>query len=277
MKQVKSGWPAKIFLLGSFFLGQVSGAEAGDLSATLSTSAGIIEIKLLPEAAPKTVSNFVTLAQKGFFDGLIFHRIVPGVLIQTGDPRGNGSGGPGYCFADEFTSGLKHSKAGLVSMANTGAATNGSQFFVTLAAAPHLDQRHTIFAEVTKGMEVVTKIAQSELVGVKPVVDIKINKISIAGEFKPVAFTKQRQLSDSELKTKLQTPVRQLLTGVAETLNLGALGDLKFRYVHSKCAESQVAFDASFAKASAAKLLLFGRVHGDDELVIEQFQFTRGR
>jgi peptidyl-prolyl cis-trans isomerase A (cyclophilin A) len=142
--------------------------------AIFETSQGNIVIKLLEKEAPKTVENFVGLAEgtkeftnentgkkekRPFYDGLIFHRVIPDFMIQGGCPQGSGMGGPGYKFADEFHPSLKHAKPGKLSMANSGPNTNGSQFFITVAATPWLDNRHTIFGEVVEGQDVANKIS----------------------------------------------------------------------------------------------------------------------
>jgi cyclophilin family peptidyl-prolyl cis-trans isomerase len=123
-------------------------------TATLRTDKGDIVIELLPQAAPLTVNNFVFLARQHYYDGVTFHRVIPGFMAQGGDPTGTGGGGPGYTFADETDSGLNFDGPGLVAMANRGPDTNGSQFFITYAATPHLNGQHTIFGRVTSGMEV---------------------------------------------------------------------------------------------------------------------------
>jgi cyclophilin family peptidyl-prolyl cis-trans isomerase len=146
----------------------------------IETTQGTIEADLYEAEAPKTVENFVTLAKKGFYDGIIFHRVIPGFMIQTGDPTGTGMGGPGYQFSDEFSKKLRHDKPGTLSMANSGPNTNGSQFFITDAATPWLDDRHSVFGLVTGGMDVVNKIAQAPRDRQdKPVQKIAINKIVI--------------------------------------------------------------------------------------------------
>jgi cyclophilin family peptidyl-prolyl cis-trans isomerase len=129
--------------------------------ATLHTSEGAIEVELYPDDAPKTVENFLKLARDGFYDGVIFHRVIPDFMIQGGDPTGTGMGGPGYEFEDEFN---EHPVArGALAMANAGPNTNGSQFFiVTAEATPCLDGKHTVFGKVTSGMDVVDKISGAE-------------------------------------------------------------------------------------------------------------------
>jgi peptidyl-prolyl cis-trans isomerase A (cyclophilin A) len=149
--------------------------EAGAY-AIFETSQGNIVIRLLEKEAPKTVANFIGLAEgtkeftneatgkkekRNFYDGLGFHRVIPQFMIQGGCPRGDGRGGPGYTFADEFHPSLKHSKTGKLSMANSGPNTNGSQFFITVAPTPWLDNRHTIFGEVVEGQEVADKISNA--------------------------------------------------------------------------------------------------------------------
>lgn len=138
--------------------------KAEQLGVVLHTSKGDIEIELTPKETPITVASFVNLVQKGYYSGIKFHRVIPGFVIQGGDPTGTGSGGPGYQFKDEFDASLKHSGAGILSMANAGPGTNGSQFFITLGAQPHLDNKHSVFGKVTKGMDVVTSIKQGDTI-----------------------------------------------------------------------------------------------------------------
>jgi len=144
------------------------------MHAIFDTSKGKFKIKLFADKAPKTVENFVGLAEgtkewldpksgqkvkRPFYDGLVFHRVIANFMIQGGDPLGNGTGGPGYRFEDEFHPELTHNKPGLLSMANAGPGTNGSQFFITVVKCPWLDNKHTIFGEVVEGYDVVEKIA----------------------------------------------------------------------------------------------------------------------
>jgi cyclophilin family peptidyl-prolyl cis-trans isomerase len=141
-------------------------------SATISTDKGDMVIELFADKTPKTVNNFVFLAREGFYDGTIFHRVIADFMVQGGDPTGTGRGGPGYRFADEFHPSLKHSKPGILSMANAGPGTNGSQFFITHIATPWLDGKHAVFGQITSGMDVVMSIpprdpGQPEYPGVK--------------------------------------------------------------------------------------------------------------
>jgi cyclophilin family peptidyl-prolyl cis-trans isomerase len=131
-------------------------------TATIVTPEGDIVIELFADKAPKTVNNFVFLAREGFYDGVTFHRVIKGFMAQGGDPTGSGRGGPGYRFEDEFHSQLRHDGPGVLSMANAGPNTNGSQFFITHAATPHLDNRHAIFGKVTEGMKVVLSIPERD-------------------------------------------------------------------------------------------------------------------
>ena len=151
--------------------------------AVMETSMGTIELELFAKEAPKTVKNFVGLAQKGYYKGTIFHRVIDNFMIQGGDPTGTGTGGEsiyGKTFADEFVPTLKHSTPGILSMANAGPNTNGSQFFITLVPTPWLDGHHTIFGKVVKGMEVVTAIGKVETTkpGDRPVKDVVIKSVT---------------------------------------------------------------------------------------------------
>jgi peptidyl-prolyl cis-trans isomerase A (cyclophilin A) len=163
--------------------------------AEFATTEGSFTVRLFDQEAPNTVANFVGLAEgtkewtdpgthqkvkKPFYDGIIFHRVIDGFMIQGGDPLGQGIGGPGYKFADEFHPSLRHSKAGILSMANAGPNTNGSQFFITLGPTPHLDNRHSVFGEVTEGMDVVRRIGSTPTGRQdRPVKDVVINAVTI--------------------------------------------------------------------------------------------------
>jgi peptidyl-prolyl cis-trans isomerase B (cyclophilin B) len=129
---------------------------------TIETDKGNIELELLPQHAPQTVNNFVFLAREGFYDGVVFHRVIANFMIQGGDPTGSGRGGPGYRFADELDGNPLRHERGVISMANAGPDTNGSQFFITHGPQPHLDGRHTVFGRVTAGQDVVDSIAQGD-------------------------------------------------------------------------------------------------------------------
>ncbi len=139
-------------------------------TATISTDKGDMVIELFAEKTPNTVNNFVFLAREGFYDGVIFHRVIADFMAQGGDPTGTGTGGPGYRFEDEFHSELKHDKPGTLSMANSGPGTNGSQFFITHVPTPHLNNRHSIFGQVTEGIDVLMAVE----------VGTKISSVSIA-------------------------------------------------------------------------------------------------
>jgi peptidyl-prolyl cis-trans isomerase B (cyclophilin B) len=130
--------------------------------ATIETDRGVIELELYPQHAPKTVNNFVFLAQEGFYDGLSFHRVISNFMIQGGDPTGTGTGGPGYSFEDEVQDNPLTHETGVISMANSGPNTNGSQFFITHSPQPHLNGKHTVFGKVVSGQDVVDAIRQGD-------------------------------------------------------------------------------------------------------------------
>jgi peptidyl-prolyl cis-trans isomerase A (cyclophilin A) len=167
------------------------------MHAHFMTTEGSFTVRLFDQEVPNTVANFVGLAEgtkewtdpktgqkvkRAYYDGLIFHRVIEGFMIQGGDPLGTGTGGPGYNFKDEFHPALRHSKPGVLSMANAGRNTNGSQFFITLAATPWLDNRHSVFGEVVEGMDVIRRIgaARTSKPGDRPLTPIAIQSVTIA-------------------------------------------------------------------------------------------------
>ena len=166
-----------------------------EIFAHINTTEGNFTISLHAQKAPKTVGNFVELAEgtkawtdprtgqqsnAPYYDGVLFHRVIDGFMIQTGDPLGNGTGGPGYDFEDEFHQELRHNKAGILSMANRGPNTNGGQIFITLAPTPHLNDRHSVFGEVTDGMDIVKAIGQVQTgMHDRPVSEVKIKTVTI--------------------------------------------------------------------------------------------------
>jgi len=156
------------------------------LEATIHTTKGDIQLKFFPAAAPLTVLNFINLSVRGFYDGLSFHRVIPDFMIQGGCPLGTGTGGPGYRFQDEFSATLKHDKPGILSMANAGPGTNGSQFFITHVPTPWLNNKHTIFGEVSgaNDQNVVNSIGVGD----------KIVSITIGGDYSPLAQQHKKQL-----------------------------------------------------------------------------------
>ena len=155
-------------------------AEEGIVKIRIKTTKGDIGAELYPKEAPKTVENFLTLVRKGFYKDIVFHRVIPNFMVQTGDPTGTGRGGPGYTFEDEFSAKLHHDKPGVLSMANAGPNTNGSQFFITEAPTPWLDNHHSIFGQVTEGIDIVHQIANAPRdAGDKPLEPILIKEIMI--------------------------------------------------------------------------------------------------
>ena len=188
---------ALVFLLATFVLFTTGCSAAGTNDknkgakkmanpiAVFETNHGTFEIELFEDKAPITVKNFIDLAEKGFYDGLIFHRVIDGFMIQGGDPNGMGTGGPGYTIPDEFHKDLKHDSEGVLSMANAGPNTGGSQFFITLAATPWLDGHHSVFGKVVKGMDVVREIGKVDTgFQDKPLAKVVMEKVTIRREEK---------------------------------------------------------------------------------------------
>ncbi|MGL5955237.1 MAG: peptidylprolyl isomerase [Brevinema sp.] len=147
---------------------------------TIETEMGVIKAEIFEDKAPITAGNFLKLVKEGFYDGIIFHRVIKDFMIQTGDPRGNGTGGPGYAIKDEFHPLLKHSAIGVLSMANAGPDTGGSQFFITLVPTSFLDGKHAIFGQVIQGLDVVKKIGDVQTgMNDKPIKTVSMKKVTV--------------------------------------------------------------------------------------------------
>ncbi len=154
------------------------------LTAVFATAKGEIRVALFSGEAPITVANFINLAKRGYYDGLKFHRVIANFMIQGGDPTGTGRGGPGYNFADEFSSTRRHDSAGVLSMANAGPGTNGSQFFITHGPTPHLDGKHSVFGKVASGQEVVNAISENDV----------MSQVSVEGDYAALLEAQKAQV-----------------------------------------------------------------------------------
>ncbi len=156
------------------------------MRAVMETDKGSIELELYADKTPVTVANFVNLAKRGYYDGVAFHRVIANFMIQGGDPTGTGAGGPGYRFEDEFDATLKHDSPGVLSMANAGPGTNGSQFFITHVPTPHLDGNHSVFGRVTSGQDIVDSIGQGD----------KIVSVTVEGDVDALFEAQKDRLSE---------------------------------------------------------------------------------
>ena len=200
------------------FLAPPSGAldATKTYTATFKTQKGDIVVELYADRAPRTVENFVNLARGGFYDGTTFHRVIPGFMAQGGDPTGTGTGGPGYQFADEFHPTLRHDAGGVLSMANAGPGTNGSQFFITYGPTPHLDDRHSVFGRVTSGMDVLQAIRERDPQRDRDPGD-RIETIEIS----ELADRLRRLVQESEGDRRIGREVHPGVAGAAHELVIG--------------------------------------------------------
>ena len=253
-------------------------AAAPNVTALIKTSRGDIEVKLFPDKAPQTVANFVKLAKSKFYDGLIFNRVMPGFMIQGGDPKGNGTGGPGYSFTDEFDESLKHDKAGILSMANSGPNTNGSQFFITVAPTPHLDKKHSIFGEVTKGVEVAISISNVKADSTRPEKDVKILSIDVKDEgYKPVEVKQVKEATEEEIAKSTQDIAVKLLKKIAEVQNIyGTYVSITKVAARGRGGDAQIFYKADFSKKKELNLVLVGQI-SDGKFKLQEFQFAEGK
>ena len=262
-----------VFLLNTTML---NAKDDKELRARILTTLGEIEVKLFYKKAPVTVSNFVTLARKGFYNGIVFHRVIPNFMIQTGDPKGNGTGGPGYSFKDEFSPELKHSKAGILSMANSGPNTNGSQFFITVAPTPHLDNRHSVFGEVTKGLDIAIKISEVKTNDTVPVTPVKMEKVEILDSwYKPEKFEKIETLQDNEIAKLVKPVATRILEKLGESEGYGKVLKFEMDRSQSRGTLIQASFGGSFEKKKSFVLFLRGEVSKDNkQFVMSAMQFS---
>ena len=176
--------------LGLFIINTAVAADtktAGQRTmVNIETTKGNIELELFTDDTPVTCANFINLIQRGYYNGIVFHRVISNFMIQTGDPLGSGRGGPGYDFEDEFVESRKHDASGILSMANAGPGTNGSQFFITHVATPWLDGKHTVFGRVVKGQDVVDNIVQGD----------KMIKVTVSGNYKAVLEKEKARVAE---------------------------------------------------------------------------------
>ena len=171
-----------LLIIASCTINKTNKGETMQTKIMIETTMGTMTVELYDDKVPITAANFKKLTGQGFYDGVILHRVIKDFMIQGGDPTGTGRGGPGYTIKDEFRPELKHDKKGILSMANAGPNTGGSQFFIILTATPWLDGKHTVFGEVTKGIDVLEKIGNAEIdANDRPVKEIKVKKMTIIG------------------------------------------------------------------------------------------------
>ncbi len=242
------------------------------LYARMKTSKGEVLLKLEYERAPLTVGNFVGLAEgtlgphkgKRFYDGLVFHRVVPNFVVQGGDPEGNGSGGPGYEFPDEFSPELRHDGEGVLSMANAGPGTNGSQFFITLKEAPWLDGRHSVFGRVVEGMDVVKKIAQGDKI--EKIDIIRAGKNAQAFKTDQTAFDERAVAAAAAAKARVAAQREADLALIAKNFPDLAKGDNGIFQKTLKQGAGPNPAKGQTAAVNYRGMLLDGRVFDDSSL-----------
>ena len=271
-------------LITVFFISLTAsaGTLADGLYAKMQTSKGEIVLRLFYKRAPLTVSNFVGLAEASkewkdpvngkarktrYYDGLNFHRVIKDFMIQGGDPLGTGTGGPGYTFQDEFHSELKHSKAGILSMANAGADTNGSQFFITHVPTPHLDNKHSVFGEVVEGMKVVNAIVKGDLINTVTIIRKGESAKSFDSEsIEKIIVEQNRKLAEKNRKI-IPEPTSSIDTAkVPDSVQARAeevsVQLLVVAYKGIRSPKQNIYYDKSGAKEAAAKLSVLARRKG---------------
>lgn len=251
-----------------------SPSATADVSATIKTTAGSIQIVLFEKRSPATVANFTELVRKGFYDGKSFHQIIPNFNIQTGATSKKNNSGPGYCLTNEFNRRLIH-KPGTLSMLRSGGDTNGSQFAITMKAMPHLDGYQPIFGQVTKGMNVVSKINSAEAKGKTPVTPVKISSIEIGKNFNPKPAAKILIYGKDEITKIVEPQIIKLLENISNAQDLGSIEWLSLTANRSRCAQTQINFVIDFENARGSQILVYGDTDNDGFL-LKQFQFKKG-
>lgn len=237
----------------------IASVASADLTADIVTNKGTIEVSLTDKQTPKTVANFVNLALRGYYNGVKFHRVINNFMIQGGDPTGTGRGGPGYRFEDEIVGSLRHSSPGILSMANAGPGTNGSQFFITHVATPHLDGKHTVFGKVLKGQDVVNSIVKGDV----------IKSVSIYGDTRAL-FEKEKDAIaawDDTLSTNFPNLKKANWKTSARPASRGSAGKAAQSKRERRTESSDFTFQLILRFSAASFLILVSRQEPDDGMM----------
>ncbi len=278
-------YPIKMLLSLAFLVASsICHGEEGpkkELFAKIETSEGAVKIKLFHELAPTTVSNFVSLARKGFYKNQIVHKIIANSVVVMGDPTASAEGGPGYIFDDEFHKDLLFDKPGIVAMANAGVKnSNGSQFQITLVEKPFWHRKFSVFGEVVQGLDVVKKISLKKWHSKRrefPAEKVVLKKVTIEGDwYEPIAFKKTVQFSSKQLQALTAVMAKKLLEENAKLLGLGTLESFRMTKSQTLGYKSQVGYKAQFSDSKNAKIILLGDIK-ENQFVLNTFQFNRGK
>ena len=246
------------------------------LKIRMITSKGNIEAILFYKQVPNTVASFVSLIRSSFYTGMIFHRVIPDFIIQTGDPTSTGTGGPGYTVKDEIVKELSHDRAGILSMANAGADTNGSQFFITLGSQPHLDGKYTIFGEVVSGMDVVRKISTVKTIQDKPVSPVYLKKIEIVNGdwYKEDKVEKIMSKNQTDFENTASSYTKKLIENISEDMGMKKIESISIKYFDAVGSRVRVIYDVQYKDKKSSQVLFNGYLK-DSKFEIIDFYFKK--